>query len=80
MEREMSLKNFAYYNTANGLIENIIWLDDEHLDSLVDYPPQGFAIQEIPEGVGGEHSACGIGWSYINGQFVEPPNPVPVTE
>lgn len=71
----MSLKNFAYYDLSTGLIENSIFLDDEHLDTLVDFPPQGYAIQEIPENLHGTWSACGIGWSYIDGQFVEPPNP-----
>ena len=73
----MSLKNFAYYNTESGLIENTVWLDDEHLNDLVDYPPRGYALEVITDGLIGTHSACGIGWSFINGEFVEPPQPQP---
>lgn len=72
----MALNDYAYYNKETGLIENVIWLDDEHLDALIDFPPQGYAIVDIPAGgILGEWSSCGIGWSYIDGQFVEPPAP-----
>ena len=74
----MALNQYAYYNIGTGLIENVIWLDDEHLDTLVDFPPEGFAIAGIPDGgLAGTWSMCGIGWSYVAGQFVEPPNPEP---
>lgn len=68
----MALNDYAYYNLETGLIENVIWLDDANVASLVDFPPAGYAIVDIPTGgIAGEWSMCGIGWSYINGQFVE---------
>lgn len=74
----MALNDYAYYNIETGLIENVLWLDDDNISSLVDFPPAGYAIVDIPTGgIAGEWSMCGIGWSYINGQFVEPPNPNP---
>jgi hypothetical protein len=72
----MALNDYAYYNTATGLIENVIWLEDGNIGGLVNYPPQGYAIVDIPTGgIIGTWSMCGIGWSYIDGQFVEPPEP-----
>lgn len=72
----MALKDFAYYSVASGLIENVILLDDEHINTLVDFPPPQYAIVEMPEDIqSGQWSTCGIGWSYLNGQFVEPPAP-----
>lgn len=71
----MSLKDYAYYNTTTGLIENVIWCDDAVAPTLV--WPDGYAIVQIPgeDGLAGEWSMCGPGWSYINGQFIEPPPP-----
>lgn len=80
----MALNDYAYYNIETGLIENVIWVEDEVAPTLA--WPEGYAIVDIPTGgVAGEWSMCGIGWSYINGQFVEPPkppepDPVPVVE
>jgi hypothetical protein len=72
----MALNDYAYYNTTTGLIENVVWLDNDAIPSLVDYPPQGYAIVDIPTGgIFGTWSMCGIGWSYIDEQFVEPPEP-----
>ena len=72
----MALNDYAYYNKETGLIENVIWLDDEHINELIDFPPQGYGIVDIPTGgIQGAWSGCGIGWSYIDGQFVEPPMP-----
>lgn len=72
----MALNDYAYYNIETGLIENVIWLDDANIDTLVDFPPPGYAIVDLPTGgISGEWSMCGIGWSYINGQFIEPPKP-----
>ena len=72
----MALNDYAYYNKTTGLIENVIWLDTDAIDTLVDFPPEGFAIVDIPTGgIAGAWSMCGIGWSYINGQFSEPPEP-----
>lgn len=70
----MALNDYAYYNTNTGLIENVLWIDSGTAQTLT--WPDGYAIVDIPnEGVAGEWSMCGIGWSYINGQFVEPPKP-----
>lgn len=74
----MALNDYAYYNTSTGLIENVIWCDDEVAPTLV--WPEGYAIVDIPEGgIAGEYSMCGPGWSYVGGKFVEPtPPPEPV--
>jgi len=76
----MILNYYAYYNTQTGLIENVLLCDDEVAPTLV--WPEGYAIVDIPTGgISGEWSMCGIGWSYINGQFVEPPKPAePIVE
>lgn len=72
----MALNDYAYYNTATGLIENVVWIEDDVAPTLT--WPDGYAIVDIPTGgVTGSWSMCGIGWSYVNGQFVEPPyNPI----
>lgn len=72
----MALNNYAYYNTQTGLIENVIWVEDEVVSTLT--WPEGYAVVDIPDGLAGTWSACGIGWSYINGEFIEPPMPEPV--
>jgi hypothetical protein len=69
----MALNNYAYYSTSTGLIENIVWVEDELVSTFVWL--NGYAIVDIPNGLMGEWSTCGIGWSYIGGQFVEPPAP-----
>ena len=72
----MALNDYAYYSLETGLIENVLLIEDEVVPTLVDFPPAGYAIVDIPTGgISGEWSMCGIGWSYINGQFVEPPKP-----
>ena len=77
----MALKDYAYYNTSTGLIENVILVDDEVAPTLT--WPEGYAIVVTPTGgIAGTWSMCGIGWSYIDGQFIEPPappTPEPVT-
>lgn len=70
----MAVNNFAYYNIATELIENVIYIEDDLAPTLE--WPAGYAIVDIPDGLSGTWSMCGIGWSYINGQFVEPPKPV----
>ena len=71
----MALNDYAYYNTSSGLIENVVYIDSEIADTLT--WPDGYAIVDIPNsGIAGEWSMCGIGWGYINGQFVEPPKPL----
>lgn len=70
----MALNDFAYYNTQTGLIENVIVIENDVAPTLV--WPANHAIVDIPDGgVAGKWSMCGAGWSYINGQFVEPKNP-----
>jgi hypothetical protein len=67
------LKNYAYYNVQTGLIENNIHIEDDVAPTLS--WPDGYAIVEMPEGLSGQWSTCGIGWSYVNGEFVEPAMP-----
>lgn len=69
----MALNNFAYYNISTELIENVIYIENEIAPTL--QWPAGYAIVDIPDGLAGTWSMCGIGWRYINGQFVEPPEP-----
>jgi hypothetical protein len=77
------LADFALYRLSDGYIENVIWYDP---DTVQYTPEEGFGLVEIPgeNGLLGAWSMCGIGWSYINGQFIEPPPPPepvqPVTE
>ena len=72
----MALKELAYYDTRTGLIENVLLIEDGVETMLV--WPEGYAVAHIPTGGNvGEWSMCGPGWSYINGQFVEPPEPTP---
>jgi len=70
------LNDYAYYNKTTGLIENVIWLDSDAIDTLVDFPPENYGIVDIPTGgIAGTWSMCGVGWSYVDEQFVEPPEP-----
>lgn len=67
----MALNDFAYYNTQTGLIENVILVENDVAPTLI--LPEGYAIVDLPDGgISGKWSMCGIGWSYLNGQFVEP--------
>jgi len=70
----MALADWAVYRLSDGYIDNVIWYD---ADTVQIEPPEGHGMVEIPgdQGYPGKWSMCGIGWSYINGQFVEPPNP-----
>lgn len=75
----MALNNYAYYNTNTGLIENVVYIDDDVAPTLT--WPEGYAIVDIPEPTpSGTWSTCSIGWSYIGGQFVEPPQPPSVMQ
>ena len=65
------MKNFAWINKETELIENIISYDGVTPIEL----PSNVILVEIPEGTVGTWSPAGIGWSYINGQFIEPPEP-----
>lgn len=72
----MALNDYAYYRQSDGLIENVLYINDKTAGALK--WPNGYAIVDIPtSGVAGQWSMCGIGWSYIDGQFVEPPKPIP---
>ena len=73
----MEPNNYAYYNIETGLIENIIWVTEDVAPTLI--WPDGYAIVDIPDSLVGEWSACGIGWSYIDGKFIEPENPAPIS-
>ena len=66
---------FALYNKKTNEIENIIALDPEIVDSLPDFPPEGYGVVHMPEVIQGENSVCGIGWHYIDKTFVEPKKP-----
>lgn len=68
----MALTDWAIYRLSDGYIENVIWFD---ADTAEYTPLEGCGMVEIPgDGAySGQWSMCGIGWSYINGQFVEPP-------
>jgi hypothetical protein len=72
----MSFGNYAFYNVNSGLIENVIYIENSMAPSFT--WPDGYAIVEIPLQLSGEWSMCGIGWRYIDGQFVEPTKPPPV--
>jgi hypothetical protein len=67
-------KTYAYVNKTSYLIENMVVWDG--VSPFV--PPNGFEFVEVPtEGVYGDWSSLGIGWAYVNGEFIEPPNPNP---
>lgn len=38
-------------------------------------PPEGCTVMDIPEG-----STAGIGWRYVDGQWIAPPPPEPEPE
>jgi hypothetical protein len=66
------MKNFAWINTETDLVENVIYYDGVTPIEL----PEGIILIEIPEeGIIGSWSMLSPGWSYIEGQFVEPPQP-----
>ena len=66
------MKNFAWINTDNNLVENVIYYDGETPLVL----PDNIILVEYPtEGIQGTWSSLSPGWSYIDGQFVEPPQP-----
>lgn len=70
----MTEKNYAYYNVSNGFIENVIVIDELIAPNLT--WQEGYAIVQIPDvDINSQWSSCGIGWSYIENKFVEPPRP-----
>lgn len=59
------MKDFALVNTQSNLVENTIFWD-----GTTEYsPPDGFMLIELSE-----ENLAGVGWSYIDGVFVEPPS------
>lgn len=68
----MSVKSYALYNTTTGLIENNVYWDQE-LNPNVTWQ-EGCAVVSFPEIENSEGVTIipQIGWSYINGQFLEP--------
>lgn len=70
----MEPKNFAIYNLTTGLVENVVYVAEDVLAGLPDLPPEGYGAVAIPE-----DKPYGIGWSYIDGQFISPFPPEPVT-
>lgn len=69
----MALQDYAIYRLSDGYIDNTVWWDD----ATPWEPPADHGAVIIPNNGAypGKWSMCGIGWSYINGQFIEPPNP-----
>lgn len=68
----MAEKNYALYNKQTGLIENVVHWDEELNPNVIWPDPYGVVV--IPE-IEHEWLVCGIGWSYIDGKFIEPPKP-----
>jgi hypothetical protein len=66
------VKAYAWINKSTHLIENMIMWDG--VSPLV--VPDGYEVVEAPE-LHGEWSWLGIGWKYLNGEFIEPANPNP---
>ena len=57
--------NYAIINSANLVINVIVW------DGLPSWtPPDGCIAVVIPEG-----SNAGIGWTYVDGEFIAPLEP-----
>ena len=66
------MKNFAWINTETNLVENVIYYDGE--TPLV-LPENIILVEYSTEGIQGTWSSLSPGWSYIDGQFVEPLQP-----
>lgn len=59
------MKNYAIIDATNIVINVIVW------DGLPPWtPPSGCIAVEIPEG-----NNAGIGWTYVDGEFIAPPEP-----
>jgi hypothetical protein len=69
------MKHFAWINTETNLVENVIYYDGETPLTLPDNVILVEYSQDGDNVIRGSWSPLGIGWSYINGQFVEPPAP-----
>lgn len=69
----MADKSYGMYDTTTGFIVNVVnW--DEELNPHITWP-DGYAVVPIPDGIQSTWFGCGIGWSYIDGKFIEPPKP-----
>lgn len=64
------MHNYAWVNKTTNRIDNVIHWDGESPYT----PPEEYDLVELPD-IQGEWSTATIGWSYVNGQFVEPPRP-----
>jgi hypothetical protein len=72
----MAVQDYGLYNTSTGLIENVVAWDEQASPGVT--WPVGYAVIMFPvPTTQGTRSVLGIGWSYIDGRFVEPPNPNP---
>lgn len=61
------MKNYAIIDDTNTVINAVVW------DGLPPWTPsQGCMAVAIPKG-----NSAGIGWTYVNGQFIAPPQPEP---
>jgi len=70
------MKNFAWINSETNLVENVIYYDGV---TPIELPENIILIEYPTEGIQGSWSMLSPGWSYINNQFVEPPEPEPPT-
>lgn len=60
------INNYALVDTATNIITNVIVWDGKPPW----YPPDGFIAVLIPQ----DQGVC-IGWSYVDGEFIPPPQP-----
>ncbi len=65
----MAVGQWYLYRLSDGFIENKIEYDDE-VDQFE--PPEGYGMTPAVF-VKGKWSACGIGWTYKDEKFTEPP-------
>jgi hypothetical protein len=61
--------NIAIINSETRIVENVTVVEE----GSAWQPPAGYETQPLGENVG-------IGWSFVDGQWVEPPQPEPVPE
>jgi hypothetical protein len=61
------MKNYAIIDLTNIVINVVVW------DGLPPWtPPQDCIAVVIPKG-----SSAGINWTYVDGEFIAPPEPEP---
>ena len=61
------MKNYAIIDSTNTVINVVVW-DGESPWT----PSQDCIVVAIPE-----DSSAGIGWTYVDGEFIAPPRPEP---